>query len=602
VISSVSPHPRPALRTSLALVALAILTAWGLLATGIFRYLPHVLNTDEAAVVSRALSLGKLGLNPRWFWYPSLSFYLLAFTYGLYFAIAYAAGAVHSVRDCVALYVCRPAPFYVIARSLAALSIGITIALAYRVGRRVFSEKAAVVGSCLIALSPLLVDFGSTVRIENYQLPFLAAAMLLCLDIVEIGSWKSYLLAGLLTGFATSVKYPGALMFVSVMAAHACRAPQSGSSWHRGLTSPRLWGALAFVAIGFVTTTPFALIDHRAFIEDLTNVRAIATTTLASSDGQSYCPWLGPLARTGYCLLLRQLWSEMGAPAAVFGLTALVWCARRLGKAALVAAFPLSFLLYIGWHEGVREYWLVAVAPFALLAAAGLLLDGVPALLQRVFPPRLARVIAWCAVAIVAASSAWPALRICVERGHQDTRVQAHDWFVAHVPPGSAVLLDYGRYLARGSVPLPETPTSLFRRLPQNETSRVRALSPLLSEYYAVQASCASAGYELETVVHDPWLGQVANSRTEKPDTLAAYRSRGVKYAVLQSSITELYESPELRKRFPGYVQPYLDLYASVRREGHLIQRFEPKPWHEQGPSVEIFEFAADPAASAKSR
>jgi hypothetical protein len=589
VTSSTPRIPRRLFSRPAWLVGLFVLVALGLLVTGLFRYLPFVLNTDEATVVNRALSMGRLGPNPRWFGYPSLSFYLLALAYGVYFALAYAAGVVHSVQDCVALYACRPGPLYVIARSLSALSIGITLALAYQIGRRAFSETAALCGCGLIALCPMLVDNGSIVRIENYQLPFLAAAILSSLKIAESGARRQYILAGLLAGLATSVKYPGVLVLAPLAVAHAAHMRRQGRRWYVALASKRLWLALAFAALGFVLTTPYAVVEHRLFVADLANVRSVAAGSTGFSAEGSF--WLRLAGDTGYRSLLVLLAGGMGAPAAVLGIVGLLWAASRTPRSLIVAAFPLAFIGFVGWYEGVREYWLVAIVPFALIAGAGWLVDGVGSSLRRHTSVRIAWVVVASVVGFLAVWSGYDAVRIAVERGYPDTRVLAHDWFVSHVAPGSSVLLDYGRYLPRGGVPLPETPSSVARRLPRKEPVRLRALAPALSEYYATQGRCESGGYELYTVINDPWLGKGPDGFVEKPASLDAYRAGGVKFAILLSSIVEFYEDPEVRTQSPEYVRPYLTLYESVRRQGRLIRRFSATPWRVQGPTVEIYEF-----------
>jgi hypothetical protein len=70
--------------------------------------------------------------------------------------------------------------------------------------------------------------------------------------------------AGLLTGLATSMKYPGGLAFLALLAAHAMRRPGL-PGWRRFLSRDTSVAA-ALAALGFFLGTPFALLTPVAFV------------------------------------------------------------------------------------------------------------------------------------------------------------------------------------------------------------------------------------------------------------------------------------------------------------------------------------------------
>ena len=79
--------------------------------------LPNV-NTrpDESTLVHKAIAFGSGDLNPHFFKYPSLHFYLLAGVYGLYFAAGLGLGLFAGVQDFQRQFFSDPSIFFLLGR------------------------------------------------------------------------------------------------------------------------------------------------------------------------------------------------------------------------------------------------------------------------------------------------------------------------------------------------------------------------------------------------------------------------------------------------------------------------------------------------------
>lgn len=578
----VEPRCEGWLRRAVKVAVAAVLVVGGvILGNAVRRNLPWVMNTDEVFLVSRALALPMMRFHPQWFGYPSLSFYLLAGAYGVCLGGAYVFGLVRSVTDCVRLYLEHPWAFYVVARGLAAGCVLLSAVLMYRVGLEVFSRRAAVAGALVMVLLPVVVENGATVRVENYQMPLLAGAMLMALRAADGGRWKHYLWAGVLTGLATSVKYPGALMLASVWAAHIVVVRRERCAWWRYVLDARLMGACALSVVAFFAGSPFAAIDLPTFLSDLRMLKGVAHVYWASYGAPGGVSVLGALGEA------------FTIPMAVLGLGALVWCVlRRRGAGLVLGVYPLLCGAYLGKAAGVRAYWFVALAPFVACALAGLLVDGLPRVLVRadvrgmrwVELVPIVVVVGW--LGVLAAKRSW-------EMAGLDTRVEARQWMLENAVSGAGVLMEHGRYLPKGSVPLPECAESIERRVLARalKDGPARGISDMTRKYFEIQKSLAGERcFEIHPVVYDPMMGEGLLSALEFPDSLEEYRQQGVRYAIIIVETLEAYEWEFEHGVRREHARPFVELFRAIRREGVLRATFEAKGWVNDGPRVEIYE------------
>ena len=186
--------------------------------------LPDLYHPDEPRIVERAVRFHQGDLNPRFFNWPSLYMYVVAGVYGVVFG--------WSPDGVAGTFARNPGQFYVVARVLTALFGTATLAVLYLTGRIAYGRTAAILAAGLLAVDFLHVRDSHWVT-TDVPLTFLVAlATFYALRYWRGGRPRDAWTAGLVAGLATSMKYPGGLALLSLVAAHVARHP-GRPAWRR---------------------------------------------------------------------------------------------------------------------------------------------------------------------------------------------------------------------------------------------------------------------------------------------------------------------------------------------------------------------------------
>ena len=376
---------------------------------------------DETTIVITSTGLLYGGMNPHFFHWPSLMFYVVAAVYRIGWEIGHLQGHFVLKFDMFKDAAVHAAPYIMVARVIAAASGTLTIWLVYKLALRLFDRLTAITAAFFVAVAFLHVrdsHFGVT---DVPMTALVVAAMLpLATLLGDPSRMKTWMFAGALAGLAASTKYNGGVVAASGVAIAMVHLAGGDAAARRaaarGLAA---YGGAALIA--FLAGTPYALLDWPHFIEGL----RFDASHLMEGHGVV----LGPGWRYH---LTFSLWYGMGAPllfAALAGL-AVVW--RSWRKAILLCSFPLLYFFVVGRGYTVFVRYITPVVPFLCLAAAIFVVE----LTRRIVAPaRLPGAVAAIAVLIV-----WPSLvrdwRFDRLMGQTDTRVLATDWVNAHVKPG----------------------------------------------------------------------------------------------------------------------------------------------------------------------
>lgn len=430
--------------------------------------LPYPLaRPDEEVAIGRAVEALNGDLNPHFFHWPSLTFYVFAG----------ALGAASGMRELLGLD--DPMTFAhraLVTRALVALCGTLTILVLFRLAQRVSGDRQALLAAAFLAVAVLHVresHFAMTDALMTLLL-WTSLALLLRAE----GSWRMYALAGLAGGLATSTKYNAAAVAVAMTAAQVLlwvRRPSSAISWRGWLPIVVFAGAMA---AGFLVATPYALLDYPKFSEDL----RYDFTHLSGGHNDII---LGP----GWIYhATHSLPYGVGLGAFAAAIIGVVPFARRHRDAALIlAGFAVSFYVALGSGYTVFFRYVLPLVPFlCLLAAAGV--DSVSGWVARRFgaaPPAVLAV----AVAVTLGPALLYAVWFDALLARTDTRVLAGEWLTAQLAPGDTVHDAGGIYtrLDLWRVPVTRVPydaeagTFAGRELPQwlvLHTSPLRAYTP----------------------------------------------------------------------------------------------------------------------------
>lgn len=387
---------------------------------------------DEETAIGHALDVLKGDLNPHFFHWPSLTFYLFAGVLGAASGLrdVFGSGAAMTFSDHALL-----------ARGTVALCGTMTIVVLFRLGQRIAGDAVGLLAATFLAVAILHVresHFAMTDVLMTLLL-WTSLTLLVSAALADRGGTQSSredaivcACAGLAGGLAASTKYSAAAVVVAMVVTQLVLVARRRSL----LLSWRTWAPLVALAAasvaGFLVGTPYAVLDYPKFVEDL----SFEFTHLSGGhNGVS-------LGRGWIYHATHSLPYGAGIATCAAALAGAVPFARRHGRAACVlGTFAVSFYLAIGSGYTVFFRYVLPLVPFVcLLAAVGV--DAAAKWLARRTPVAEGRLLTLLAV-LVAGPGLMHSMTLGVVLARTDTRVLAGEWLTARVQPG-ATLYDAG--------------------------------------------------------------------------------------------------------------------------------------------------------------
>ena len=229
------------------LLFLILLLGLGLRLWGITWGFPRIdLNPDELNVFEISSRLTLRDLNPHFFSYSGLTFYLNYFSTHLLSLFHFNMDPVHQI---------------LVHRLWSVFWGTLTILLCYGAAKELFkSKKAAIIAAAFMSVMPLHIwdsHFGTT----DIGLTFWTTlAFWLSIKAYHKASARYYFLAGTVIGMAMGVKFNGALAAASLMAAAIMTSLERRLSWPKAFQ----YLVLAFlgVVIAFFIASPYTFLDY----------------------------------------------------------------------------------------------------------------------------------------------------------------------------------------------------------------------------------------------------------------------------------------------------------------------------------------------------
>jgi 4-amino-4-deoxy-L-arabinose transferase-like glycosyltransferase len=402
--------------------------------------LPHLHHPDEPSKINSALGILKSGdPNPHYFKKPSLQIYLTVAAEGVYYLTGKTLGWYDSVQDLPAPVILTggvgfiESPGAIVLGRLITVVFGVaSVYLMYLIGLRLSSDPwVGVLAAAMLAVCPSHVAFSRVIHPDALMLCFFLLTIYASIRIVREGRWQDYVIAGLACGFAAGSKYNGFFAIVLPTLAHfmlARRLPQRDS---------RLALAYLSVAVGFLITTPYALISPGPFLG------SVLFESLHYVNGHPGMEGEAPKWYLSYLLLYE-------GPVALLAIVQLVRGYRTKSRDMIfLSIFPLAYFALIASLPVRNEQTLLPVMPFVYLFAAAGAVAFVRGL--RVRWPSLR------AAAGVPLGSAIATLLLLVpmsrsvagnvELNTVDSRETARLWIERHLPAGSRIVLEsYSTY------------------------------------------------------------------------------------------------------------------------------------------------------------
>lgn len=410
-------------RRGAAAVLLALLLVTGL--GGYLRFsglgwgLPWRYHVDENAFINAANAMRKAprwnGLNPKWFYHPSLSIYAVC-----------ALSALSSLAAPLSL-----PKVHLLGRIYSAFWGTAAIPLLFLLGRRLYRPAAGLLAALFLAAAPIHVQQSHFFTPDTALGFFLILIMYCSTAALREGRRADYLRAGAAAGAALAAKY-WAPALLPLLVAFLYGLKDRGRS-----EIGKLALALLLAAAVFFVLSPYVILDPGFAVPRI--LWWAQKTTGAIPQLWSYY-FEGTPRYLSH--LTGSLPQGLGWPITLLsGAGFIAGLVRRKREDVLLASWiGINFLLIGSWYVRFMRY-LLPIIPFLCLAAAALLAEAL-------FRPRLRpyALAASLAAVVPPAVLSFALLRV-YDAPH--TKTLASEWVYAHVPPGATIATDH-------SIPLGE--------------------------------------------------------------------------------------------------------------------------------------------------
>ncbi len=520
------------------ILLLSILTlAAGLRIYGLDWSLPHTY--EEATPLRVAIGMwgwqanGPTTLNPQFFNYPSLTFYIHFLAQGVVFLCLRLAGEIKSVSDWAVLYLTNPTSQYIGSR-LVGVCFGVaTVFFLYKLARSVTTTHGALLGALLLATSPFHIARSQMIEVDIPLTFFVVLALYGVMNIIEQGRWRDYVLTGIAIGLATSAKYTGFFLAIPFIAAQTLTFKSEdvkpSDRWKR------IVGAVFLAFATFAATSAYVLVDLRQSWAGLSVEREHMEL---GHFGVTQSAW-----RFYGHALTHSLLGLLGLAMGMVGTT--YTCIKRSSKPALVLViFCVIYVCVIAtWSTKADRYLLPVFPPLLALAASGVLVTT-ESIMRALGRPQAATI---AAVLLVLGLLTWNLGGIKQYRAEiqHDTRTDAQNWIESNLPSGAFIVTEgYGPDLLDPSTVLQLDPQIRKRVLERWRERPIFAVSALP-------------------------MYQTHPERSAPFYTLSLYPDAD--YFITSSSIQGRYVSEP--KRF----REQTDFYAQLQKSYNLVREFSPR-------------------------
>jgi 4-amino-4-deoxy-L-arabinose transferase-like glycosyltransferase len=415
----------------IAVIALALtLRLWG-----IGYDLPHIYHPDEPGYIAISQNIFKTGdLNPHFFNYPSLFFYINALAYVPYYLAGTLSGVFHAPGDIasplsLAMGVSQTQmPTTVLMGRLITMCFGIgSAALVFLIGTRLAGK--AVVGmfaAFMMAVSPAAVRHSQLVTPDTLVVFFALASVWASVLVCQEGKTWQYAMGGICVGLTISSKYNGALVLLPLLLAHLLRCGRAA------LTDRRLYLALMLCGIGFLVSTPYAMLDSSKFVADLRFEAMHYSSGHAGMEGDSL-RWY-----------LDYMWTTTGLICVLAAIEGLRGVYSRSKEIILLAIFALVYLGFISGFQVRNDRTFLPITPFLFLLASSSLVYWFSRI--GAFKARLARTLSLavftCLTLALLIAPALNTVSDAAQRMTADSRTTARNWIAENIPCGASIAIE----------------------------------------------------------------------------------------------------------------------------------------------------------------
>jgi 4-amino-4-deoxy-L-arabinose transferase-like glycosyltransferase len=397
--------------------------------------LPYMYHPDEPNKIAIAQRIFKTGdLNPHDFRKPTLSVYLNALAYVPYYLFGKLRGVFQTPSDILAPTMLAMGvgktdmpTTMLMGRLITTVFALFSVILVFVLGKQTYGKGlVGLLAALMMAISPSNVNNSRNLMENSFLTCAIIATVWASMNIYQRGRLRDYVLAGIFTGMAASFKYPGAVVILAVPTAHFLR-----EGW-AGVKDYRLYLALALAPAAFLLGTPYALLDHNKFLEDILFAFHHYQTGHAGMEGNSLLWYLSYLCRIeGLVALLAVI--EIARA-----------CLKRHKPVILLSSFPTVYFAFISLFSVRNDRTLLPVTPFLFILASALLIRLYQHTAQlRSRPVRAASTVGLSLITLISlAIPAYHTIADGIRLNTVDSRETAGIWIENNLPPGTKIAVE----------------------------------------------------------------------------------------------------------------------------------------------------------------
>jgi 4-amino-4-deoxy-L-arabinose transferase-like glycosyltransferase len=314
-------------------------------------------------IVTRFLSLAGTGfsLNPKFFNYPALTFYLQLVIQLIHYAIGHLAGAYPTLQA----FMASTTPVVIVARMTGVLfDIG-TVILVYIFTIEYSDHKTALLAALLSAINPLLVQHAHFIEVDIPLTFFCMLSILYIFRICTNPTSKNYILAGISIGLAAATKYTGAFLLPVLIAGHVLRS-SSLRNVIDGFRDIRMYKSLLISIIIFLLFNPYIILDFQQFKKDFSFEQFhVSYGHLGIDTSQSTLMfYLDEIVHSSYGIILSVIIAVM----------IIIYITRHQKIRLFLMIFPvLYFIIVATWEMRADRYILPIIPILGIVAADGVI-------------------------------------------------------------------------------------------------------------------------------------------------------------------------------------------------------------------------------------
>jgi len=506
--------------------------------------LPLVVHADEPIVVNHALAFGLGDLNPHFFNIPPLTSYILFLSLGCYYLTGFLLGTFASAPAFLFSILEDPTAIYLIGRSLIGVFFGLlSIVFMYRTGRVVWTRPFAMLGSFMMAVLFLPVQLSHFIYPDSPLLFSITLSLFFIFKVAKKSRWKDFLGAAFAIGLALSIKYNALLLILPFLAAFMVA---QNRDLRKLVLSFLFLGGICFIL------NPYFFLDFAFAWGELQE----------QSSATGFVGWFHHL---NYSLR-----AGLGLPLLLFFILSLVLSFKKLfhKKSVLIMAITtLVFYLHLVFFAQPYARYGILLIPSVIFFSV----EGLRLLYQR-FPK------VWYVGIMVASLVIIPIYQDVLlgkVLSSGDTRNEAKEWMLRHLPQGSSIYLDHPRFQPRLSLCKSQLEASL--KSARKGSAQARRLEALI-QLSDGEKTCFRVYYPT------PDTPQLQKEFLLQGDFLSLNREAFKKAGVQHFALARL-----------GANHPDKEELAFINRYGTLVARFSPYHDTNQDESLDTIDLTGAP-------